>query len=114
MQWFALLAGPIAWVLDEGIALVIEANTCVGGAHSAPALARVALIVTGLLALCLIGAGAAAAMRAHRSMDSGDRPAAIRVERSRFLAAAAFLLAGVSAFGVLLRLIAALSGGVCG
>ncbi len=112
--WLTLLAGPIAWVADEGIALVIEANVCSGPVHAAPGIARVTLVVVALAALAAIALAALTAVRSLRSLDSGDHAVSIRLERSRFLTIAALLLAGVAAFGVTLRLIAALAGIVCG
>ncbi|CAN5882618.1 hypothetical protein BH11GEM1_BH11GEM1_22830 [soil metagenome] len=113
-SWLTLLAGPIAWMADEGIALVIEANVCSGPVHATPGVARVALVVVALAALAGIALAALTATRALRAMDSGDHADSVRLERSRFLTIAALLLAGVAAFGVALRLVAVLAGVVCG
>lgn len=112
--WFTLLTGPVAWVADEGIALVIEANVCSGPVHAAPGIARVTLVIVALAALVGVALAALTAMRSLRAMDSEDHAVSTRLERSRFLMIAALLLAGVAAFGVTLRLIAALAGIVCG
>lgn len=110
--WGALLSGPVAWLLDEGIALLIEATTC-SGAHPAAVSVRVGLVAVGFAALACIGGGALVATRLLQAMNGGEAQASIRLERSRFLAMAALLLGGVSAFGVLLRLVTAFMGEVC-
>lgn len=112
MLWGALLAGPIAWLLDEGVALLIEATVC-SGAHPVAPVARMALVAVGITALACIAAGALVATRSRGVPDGTNGETSIRVERSRFLAMAALLLAAVSGFGVLLRLVTALAGAVC-
>ena len=110
-RWLVVLAGPLAWVTDEGIALVIEADVCSANVRHAPAAAQLILVGVAVVALAAILLGAASALRTRRLLDGAT--ASVQTERAGFLALAALLLAGVSAFGVLLRLIASLAGGVC-
>jgi len=111
MPWLIVLAGPLAWIADESIALVIDAGVCSASTGRAPAAAQVLLIAVAVVALGVTILGASSALRLHRSI--GDEATSIRAERTRFLAIAGVLLAGVSGYGVLLRLLAALAGGVC-
>jgi hypothetical protein len=111
-RWLAVLAGPLAWALDEGIALVIDADVCATNARHVPALTQVILIALAVLALAVMLAGATSAWRMYRSVDEGA--GSIRAERTRFMALGALLLATVSAYGVGLRLLASLAGGLCG
>ena len=110
-RWLVVLAGPLAWMIDEGIALVIEADVCSANVRHAPAAAQTILIGLAVAALAAIMLGAASALRTRRLLDVATT--SVQTERAGFLALAALLLAGVSAFGVLLRLIASLAGGVC-
>ena len=110
-RWLAVLAGPLAWALDEGIALVIDADVCATNARHVPAATQVALIALAVAALAIIVVGALSALRMYRSID--EDASSIRAERTRFMAMGALLLAGVSGYGVILRLLAALAGGLC-
>lgn len=111
-MWLALLAGPVAWILDEGISLLIEADVCSRAAAPGATAVRLALIVVGVVALGVMGIGVRSAMKSLRFLESGQR--AVAVERLRFLAIATLLLAAVCAFGVTLRVVAAVVGSVCG
>ena len=110
-RWLVVLAGPLAWAIDEGVALVIEADVCSANLRHAPAAAQLILVGVAVVALAAILLGAASALRTRRLLDGAT--ASVETERTGFLAVAALLLAGISAFGVVLRLIASLAGGVC-
>ena len=110
IRWLVMLAGPLAWAIDEAIALVIEADVCSATTSRVPGATQAVLIAIALAALCAIAFGAASALRTRRSLDNAT---SARAERTRFIVLAALLLGGVSAFGVVLRLVASLVGGVC-
>lgn len=113
--WFAVLAGPLAWVLDESIGLLVEANVCSGPLHQPPAmLVHATQAITSLIALGVVGLGVLTARRWLREMESSGEPVAVAVDRTRFLAHAGLLLATLGAFGIVLRLISSLTAPVCG
>ena len=111
--WLALVSGPLAWLLDEGICLVVTANVCSGPLHVVPVEMMVPVFSgIGVVALAGIASGMMTARGWMHEMRAGAHPA-IAVERARFLAQAAVLLGGLTAFGVLLRFISALASPVC-
>jgi hypothetical protein len=103
--WFAVLAGPVAWLLDESIALIIAANACSGPVHSPSAVVRPVLAMVAVAALLCNGLGAVTARRILRAFRERTERADLRI---RFLAIGALMLCGVTAFGIVLRLLAAL------
>lgn len=102
--WIAAVAGPLAWVFDEGVALVIEAHACAGPLRAASALVPVTLSVVALLALCVDAVGILAARRSLRVLEQTAADARSS-ERMRFVARAGILLAGLAAYGIVLRLV---------
>lgn len=110
LRWLVVLAGPLAWAIDEAIALVIEADVCSATAPHSSVPTQSVLVAIALAALGAIALGAVSALRTRRALDAST---SLRDGRMRFIAVAALLLAGVSAFGVVLRLVASLVGGVC-
>jgi hypothetical protein len=103
--WFAVLGGPIAWLLDESIALVITASVCAGPMHSSSTIIRPALVLVAVGALLCDGIAAITARGILRaSRERTDRAG----QRVTFLAMGALMLCGVTAFGIVLRLVAAL------
>jgi hypothetical protein len=112
--WFALLAGPVAWLTDESIALLVDANACSGTLHATPgALVRVGLAILGMVSLAAIAAGMIWAARMLSDPRRLGSIAPAVAERIRFLAICALLLGALGAFGVLLRLATSLSAPVC-
>lgn len=111
--WLALVSGPLAWLLDEGICLVITANVCSGPLHVVPTWLVVPVFGgVGLLALAAIAIGTLTARGWMDDRRADARPA-IAVERAQFLAHAAVLLGSLSAFGVLLRMMSAFASPAC-
>lgn len=113
--WFAVLAGPLAWLVDESVGLLVEVNVCSGPLHQPPVtLVHAVQAITSLVALGVIALGVATARRWLRETDAGGEPVAVSVDRMRFLAHAGLLLATLGAFGIVLRLISSLTAPVCG
>jgi hypothetical protein len=113
--WFAVLAGPLAWVMDESIGLLVEVNVCSGPIHQPPvALVHATQAITSLVALGVVALGVIAARRWLRDMEARGEPVAVAVDRTRFLAHAGLLLAALGTFGIVLRLISSLTSPVCG
>ena len=110
-RWLVVLAGPLAWVIDEGIALVIEADVCSAGARRAPPITEPVLIALAVVALGAMMLAARSALRMRRSNERA--PTSTHAENAEFLALAGLLLAGISAFGVLMRLVATFASGPC-
>ena len=85
LLWFAVLAGPVAWALDELISYASVKPVCFADA-------RFTLTAINLGALALVGAGALAARscltRLKEASDDGGR----RVDRSYFMAVGALAL----------------------
>ena len=100
--WIAVLGGPLAWVLDEGVALVIEARACAGPLRAASPLVPVMLSVVAVVALCGVVGGVHSANRSLRFLrQTGADPRS--AERTRFIARAGILLGGLAAYGIVLR-----------
>lgn len=113
--WFAVLAGPLAWLVDESIGLLVEANVCSGPLHQPPVmLVHATQAITSLIALGVVALGVVTARRWLRELEPGGDPVAVAVDRTRFLAHAGLLLATLGTFGIVLRLISSLTAPVCG
>jgi heme/copper-type cytochrome/quinol oxidase subunit 2 len=110
--WLALLAGPVAWATDESIALVIAAGAC-GDAGRSGSASYIATVAVSLLALGVVAFAAASANRLRRRMDDSNHDALLVDERTRFLTTAALIVAAITGFGILLRLVSALAGLPC-
>lgn len=108
-----LLAGPVVWLFDESIALVVNANACSGPAHSTSALTRPTLAGLAMIALLCIAAGTMPLWQVANGHDDTSGCSPIQVERRRFLAMVGLLLGCVTGFGVLLRLVSAIVSPVC-
>lgn len=110
--WFIVLGGPMAWLLDESIALVIEAGVCGGATRATPGYARPLLVIVALAAVVAAGA---ATMTARRSLRAaGDDAAAPRhEERARFMTVTGLLIGVLALFGIVLRLVASLMSPLC-
>lgn len=112
LLWFVVLGGPLAWLLDESIALVIAARVCGSAAGGTPGYARVVLVIVALTALAVVVAALTRGWRWLRS--TRDRGAASRREgRIRFMVVAGLLISGLALFGVALRLVASLASSIC-
>lgn len=113
--WLALIAGPAAWLIDESIGLLVEANACSGPIHRPPtALVHATHALSAVVALVAIALGVLSARRWLRDTEPVDEPTATALDRTRFLAHAALILAALGAFGIVLRLISSLTAPVCG
>jgi hypothetical protein len=110
--WLSLLAGPVAWAVDESIALVIAAGSCGSPGRSASA-GYVATVVVALVALGVVAFAALSAHRLWQRMDDSGGELSLGAERTRFMAAAALIVAAITGFGILLRLVSALTGLPC-
>ncbi|MDQ2668153.1 MAG: hypothetical protein M3Z05_19445 [Gemmatimonadota bacterium] len=110
--WLALLAGPVAWSADESIALVIAAGTC-GGPARIGAAGYVATVVVALVGLGVVAFAALSAHRVRQRVDRDGADISLVAERTRFLAAAALIVSAITGFGILLRLVSALTGLPC-
>jgi hypothetical protein len=110
--WLVVLAGPVAWLLDESIALVIEARLCGGPLGATPAFARPLLAVVAAAAIVMVGT---AMLGARRAIRAADRPAARsrRDERMRFMALGGVMIGTLALFGIVLRLVASLVSPTC-
>ena len=67
--WIAVLAGPVAWMFDEGVALVIEARACAGPLRAAAPLAPVALSIVAIVALFVVAGGLGSARQSLRLLQ---------------------------------------------
>ncbi len=105
--WIAVLAGPLAWVLDEGVALVIAARACAGPLRAAAPLVPLLLSIVAVTALIAVGGGVLSARRSLRSLD-GAAADARSADRMRFVIRAGILLAALAAYGIVLRLLTSL------
>src|SRR4051794_27295319 len=84
--WAGVLAGPVAFALDEEISYAVTQNACSTGDH-------VFLHLASLLALCLIAAGAVSAWRVFVRLPAGaDQTRGGEWDRSRFMAIAGLVL----------------------
>lgn len=110
--WMSLLAGPVAWTADEAIALVIAAGAC-GGPARIGAAGYVATVVVALVALGVVAFAASSAHRLRERINDNGGDASLVAERTRFLAAAALIMSAITGFGILLRLVSALTGLPC-
>lgn len=80
LLWLAVLAGPLAWALQQQVSYAITPTVCAAGRH-------VFLHLVSLIALLIVGAGAALAWSRWKaapegSTEEGDPKAA----RIRFMA----------------------------
>ncbi len=105
--WIAVLAGPLAWTLDEGIALVIEARACAGPLRATAPLVPVTLVIVAIIALIVVAGGVLSARRSLRSVDGGAAETR-SADRMRFVIRAGILLAALAAYGIVLRLVTSL------
>lgn len=105
--WIAVLAGPLAWVFDEGVALVIEARACAGPLRVVAPLVPVTLSIVAIMALVVVAGGVLSARRSLRTLDGGAVDAR-SAERMRFVIRAGILLAALGAYGIVLRLLTSL------
>jgi hypothetical protein len=108
--WFGLLAGPLAWMVQELVGYGLAAQAC--GAEGprpiplAPALGVAELIVSGA-AVFLAGTGLVTALlawrRVARHRSDGDEAPDIGDERSAFMALAGMITGLFFLFGVLMN-----------
>jgi hypothetical protein len=108
--WFGLLAGPLAWMVQELVGYGLAAQAC--GAEGprpiplAPAFGVGELIVSGA-AVFLAAAGLVTAVLAWRRADrlraEGDQAPDVSHERSAFMARAGVITGLFFLFGVLMN-----------
>jgi hypothetical protein len=79
--WVAILAGPLAWLLDLELSYALANRACESGSRAAYAL-------TSLVAAALAGAAGWTAWRELQRAAGGDTQGAREIDRSRFLAIA--------------------------
>jgi hypothetical protein len=82
LLWFAVLAGPVAWALDELISYAAVKPVCFADA-------RFTLTVINLAALALVAAGALAARSCLSKLTGATDDGPRRVDRSYFMAVGA-------------------------
>src|SRR3954453_22706985 len=84
--WAGILAGPVAFALDEEISYAVTQKACSTGDHFI-------LHLVSVLALCLIAAGAISAWRVFvRLPTDADQKGGGEGDRSRFMAIAGLVL----------------------
>lgn len=103
--WIAALAGPLAWLLDEAIALVVEARVCAGPVQSPRLMIAVLLVFVAVAALAAVIVGVITARRALHALDGAD---VHRSRRMRFIARSGMLLSALAGYGIVLRLLTSL------
>lgn len=117
--WFAVLAAPFAWAVDELTAIALHHDYCaaLSGRTFRPwGGISVLLTIWGILMLAIALAGTAAAWRANASIGSDTGAGNTDLDRRRFMARAGLLTGALFSYAIVLRLIAPLllSAGFCG
>ena len=101
--WLALLAGPLAWAIDELAAIAIAYDHCAAGMHVAGW--RAIMSAIGIAALAIAAWSMASSWRliAGEPLDTGLGE--VTSDRVRFTARFALVIGGLTFFAILLRTI---------
>jgi hypothetical protein len=104
--WFGLLAGPLAWTIDELAAIALAYDHCASGLNVSGWLASMSLI--GIVALAVTSVAIVSNWRliSGRVIDSGLGE--VTDDRVRFMARFGLVVSALSLFAIFLRAITAL------
>lgn len=106
--WFALLAPPAAWSVDELVAISLHFDFCAALTDRIFEPWRgitVLLVGVGVLMLLVCVAGGVVGWRAHQQLGADTGMGDTEVDRRRFMARAAVVGAMLFSYGTMLRAI---------
>ena len=103
--WFAVGGGPIAWSIDELVAIAIDHDFCVHGARSSGGPATVALIAVSLAAVIVTVLAGLTGWRTLAALGEDTGIGDSDVDRRRFMARFGMVISLLMLFGIVLRMI---------